>query len=151
MPIGAERQYVDPVFAPRDGRWCVSDAAADGFPASPGPSVPRSVLQSVAVALPEQIKPTQSPRRHGNVGVESATKIDWRQPGRAVVRHLVQMVVGAAEEDVDQVGPPRNRCRRALKFFAEPFELAPTQSVPLSVVERVVAASDEDIEPIFRP
>src|SRR6187455_420839 len=109
------------------------------------------MLQGVVVALPEQIKPAQSPRRHGDIGMEFATEIDRRQPGRPVVRPLIKMVVATAKEDVDQVGPSGNRCRCALQVAAKPLELTPAKSVPPFVVQRVVAASDEDIQPILSP
>ena len=79
LTVEAEREYVDPVW-PQE--------TADGVSVIPAPiltqpvqlfPVPRSVLQGVVVSLRKR-PPIRAPRRHCDVGVESAAKIDDAPP-----------------------------------------------------------------------
>jgi hypothetical protein len=58
VPTGAKCDDVDAILGPGNRSWSVSDASADRLPASPTQSVPRSVLQRIVVALPEEVEPT---------------------------------------------------------------------------------------------
>jgi hypothetical protein len=105
LTVRTECEHVDPVLVPGDRGWSVVDSLANRLPASPPSLVPRPVLQRVLVALAEQVKPTQAPRRHSDIGVLSAAEVDGRQPRQDLPSHstAVHLVSCTTQQTT---GPP---------------------------------------------